>query len=200
MTGFLMVLWVVGRVDEAYAAGSVHAAASKIIIDVLSLCFVGCMGLGTATATLVSKSLGERRPHLAERYGWTSMGLGATVFGLVGIVEALFPHVAMGLFTTDPAVIAAGVDAMRLMAMVQALIATGLVATQCLFGAGNNLFVMVAEFTLHFGVLIPLSYLLGIHLRLGMIGVWTAGATYIFGLSMTMMAKFRLGGWKSIKI
>jgi len=196
-----MVIWVVWRVDELTPAlGSIHTAATKIIMDILSIAFIGTLGLGTATATLVSKSLGEKDPALAERYGWESIKIGIYIFGVIGLCEAIFPDVAVAIFTNDPRVIDAARDSMRLMGALEFMIAMAIVATQCLFGAGNTRFVMYAEAALHFGVLIPLSYLLGVYLEWKVFGVWLAAAVYIAGLAMTMLLKFRGGGWKSIKI
>ena len=201
MTGFLMVIWVVARVDDLTPQlGPIHTAATKIIMDILSIAFIGSMGLGTATATLVSKSLGEKDPQLAERYGWESIKIGVYIFGLIGLFEALFPDMALGIFSADPLVIDAGRTSMRLMGALESLIAVAIVSTNCLFGAGNTRFVMFAEFALHFGLLIPLSYLLGVHFELGVIGVWIAAASYPVGLALTMLLKFRGGGWKTIKI
>ena len=47
------------------------------------------------------------------------------------------------------------------------LISVALVFTQALYGAGNTMFVMVAEGILHFSCLIPMSWLAGITFGLG---------------------------------
>jgi Na+-driven multidrug efflux pump len=158
------------------------------------------MGLGTASATLVSKSLGEKDPALAERYGWQSIKLGAYLFGALGVLEAIFPEFTLGLFNKDPALIAAAKDSMRLMGAQNGLIAMAIVASNSLFGAGNTRFVMYAEGALHFGVLIPLSYLFGVVFDMRAMGVWVAVTCYVVSLSLTMVLKFAGGGWKSIKI
>jgi putative MATE family efflux protein len=201
MIGMLMVLKVVAHIDELVPQpGSVQTAATKIIMDIMSVCFIGTLGLGTATATLVSKSLGEKNPELAERYGWQSIKFGAYVFGVLGLLELLFPDVAIGLFNRDPAVIDAARDSLRLMGAVEAMMAAAIIATQCLFGAGNTRFVMYAETALHFGLLIPLSYVFGVLLGLEVFGVWIAVACYATALAAIMMIKFRSGSWKTIRI
>ena len=201
MTGIGMVLWVTGRIDEqTHSVNSINTAGTWIVMMVLSVTFVGGMGLGTATATLVSKSLGEKRPELAETYGWQSIKLGAYGFGLIGVIEAIFPDQTLWLFNRDPAVIAAARDSMRLMGAQQCLIAAAIVATQCLFGAGNTRFVMWAEGALHFCVLIPLSYVFGVVLDLRVFGVWLAATAYVAGLAVVMVLKFHGGSWKTIKI
>lgn len=201
MTGFVAFLRIVGWIDEmSPEGGSVHTAATKIIMDVLSICFIGCLGLGTGTATLVSKSLGEKNPELAERYGREALKIGAYLFGAIGLLEAVFPEAVLGIFTSDPQVIAAAIPSMRLMGCVEGLMAAGIVATQCLFGAGNMKFVMYAEGILHFGLLIPLAYVLGVRFDLGMIGIWSAAAAYIVAFASIMAIKFLAGGWKAIRI
>jgi Na+-driven multidrug efflux pump len=80
------------------------------------------------------------------------------------------------------------------------VIATGMILTQALFGAGNTRFVMKVELTLHFGVLLPCAYTLGVLLNFGLLGVWSAAALYACCLASIMSWKFRQGKWKSIEI
>ena len=68
---------------------------------------------------------------------------------------------------------------MRLMGACGPLIAAGMILTQALFGAGNPRFVMFVELLLHFGVLLPLAYLLGVILQGGLLGVWSSAAVYV---------------------
>ena len=80
------------------------------------------------------------------------------------------------------------------------VIATAMILTQALFGAGNTRFVMVVELILHFVCLVPLAWLLGITLGYGLMGIWSAAVTYVALLSAVMVWKFRSGDWKAIKI
>jgi Na+-driven multidrug efflux pump len=75
-----------------------------------------------------------------------------------------------------------------------------MIVTQALFGAGNTRFVAIAEFALHFGCFVPLAWLFGIKLDLGLIGMWSAGVIYMMALASIMSWKFRTGDWKAIRI
>ena len=75
-----------------------------------------------------------------------------------------------------------------------------LVLTQALFGAGNTKFVMFVEFGLHFFCLVPLAYLFGIVLGLGVWGVWIAMMAYVVLIATAMTLKFSTGTWKEIRI
>lgn len=204
MTGFLLFTKVVGRIDDDAirhgAAASYNGAATTIIIEVLSATFVLCMAFGTATATLVGQSMGQGDPDLAARYGWTSVKLGVLIFGVLGALMFIFPHKVLGVFSHQDAVVQAGIIPMRIMAAMGPVIATAMILTQALFGAGETRYVMIVELGLHFGCLVPLAWLFGMTLHLGLPGVWMAVATYGTALAALMVVKFALGGWKRLKV
>ena len=221
MSGFQFFLWVMGNLDQGppileslhflpwvgpIVAGvevlqpDLATSASWVMISFLMLIFITSMAFGTATATLVSQSLGSKKPELAERYGWESVKIGMAVMGIVGLMVILWPAFFLSLFTDKIEVVTVAAPAMRMMGAVTSLISAGLILVQALFGAGNTKFVMVAELIMHLGCLIPLSYLLGVILDLGLFGTWMAAAVYIVLLSVVMAWKFFEGTWKNIKI
>ena len=113
---------------------------------------------------------------------------------------AAFPEALLRVYTHDPAVIAVARPALRLVALAAPVMATALVFTQALFGAGNSRFVMYVEGVLHFFCLVPLAYLLGLRLGFGFLGVWTAAIAYAVLLAAVMGWKFHQGKWKAIRI
>lgn len=178
----------------------VFTAATKVIMDILSISFMTMIAFGTATATLVGQSLGERKPEQAERFGWESAKIGAYLMCVTGAFAILIPDTLIGLFNPDQQVIDAGRNALRMMGIGEVFVAVGMVFAQALFGAGNSKFVMWAEMVLHFLCLIPVSYLFGIVLDWGLIGVWGAALLYIFLLAVVMTWKFSKGEWKHIHL
>lgn len=213
MTGFLLFAMIVSRLDVLQPSRlvttgpcgggtePVNSAATTVIVGVLKLTFTACLAFGTSTATLVSQSLGEHRPEQAERFGWVSVRLGLLIFGIVGLLEGVvFPVQILQFVSHSDAVRHAALVPMRLMGICTPLIATGMILTQALFGAGNSRFVMVAELVLHFTCLVPLAWVLGITLGFGLVGIWCAAVSYIVLLSATMVWKFSRGDWKGIRL
>jgi Na+-driven multidrug efflux pump len=213
MSGFGLFLKIVAELDAIEAASAlvqqaseavhrpaIYTAAAKVIIDILSISFMGSIAFGMATATLVSQSLGARRPELAARYGWESVKIGFAAMTALGILTIIFPEVVLSLFSKDQAVIDAAIPSLRLMAAFEGLIAAGLVLAQALYGAGNTKYVMYVELVLHFTCLVPLAWLFGVVLGGGPFGVWLAAATYIAALAGLMAWKFHEGKWKSIRL
>ncbi len=210
MTGFGLFAKIASELDVRFpsavvsamcgAAEPVNAAATTVIVGVLKLTFTACLAFGTSTATLVAQSLGEKDGDKAERFGWASVKLGAAIFGVVGLLEAVFAPQLIAFVSHSDLVQQAALAPMRVMGICTPFVAVGMILTQALFGAGNSRFVMVVELILHFTCLVPLAWLLGITLHYGLIGIWSAGVVYVMLLSAIMSYKFRSGDWKHIKI
>jgi len=182
------------------ARAPLFSAGTKVTYDIMSISFMSAIALGTATATLVSRSLGEGKPRLAENYGWTSAKIGGMFLGIFGVVQAIFPQFFLGLFTDKMAVVEAATTSLRIIGLVNFGIGAGFVFMQSLFGAGNAKFVMYVEVILHFTCLVPLAWFLGVYLGLGMEGCFLAAAVYIVLLASILGWKFWQGRWKYIKI
>jgi MATE family multidrug resistance protein len=210
MTGFALFSAIVSELDHASGIATspllrtteaVNSAATTVIVGILKLTFTACLAFGTSTATLVSQSLGEGDTTKAERFGWVSVSLGLMIFGVVGLCEgAVFTRAILGAVTRSDAVFSAALVPLRMMGAATPLIATGMILTQALFGAGNTRFVMIAELCLHFCCLVPLAWLLGVVLKLGLVGIWSSALVYVVLLTALMVWKFRSGDWKAIKI
>jgi Na+-driven multidrug efflux pump len=213
MSGFALFSGIVSHLDSISHAAvvnldcpgghaeAVNGAATALIVGILKLTFTACLAFGTSTATLVSQSLGARQPERAAQFGWVSVRLGLLIFGVVGLLEGVVLTKSLLHFVTQsPAVYETALLPMRMMGLCTPLIAVGMILTQALFGAGNSRFVMLVELVLHFFCLVPLAWLFGITLDLGLPGIWTSAAIYVVLLTSVMVWKFKRGDWKLIAI
>lgn len=200
MTGFGLFYRIVAETDLLRGGGTVHFTATAIIVRVLSLFFIAALGYATATATLVSQSMGEGKPDLAERYGWESVRIGVCAAMVISLATIGFAPQILAAFTHDAAVAEVARPALRLAGAFEPLMIAALVFTQAHFGAGNSRLVMTVELGLHFGCLVPLTYLFGVILNLGMMGIWLAVGAYMLLLASILGWRFHTGSWKQISI
>jgi MATE family, multidrug efflux pump len=205
MSGFGVFYKIFGLLDERAAAldpgrSPIYTSATQQIVIILMIFFTACIAYGTATATLVGQSMGEKRADLAEQYGWQSVKLGVYVAAAIGAVVFAYPDHVLRIFCGDPQVIDVARPVLRICAVLLPFVLSGLVLTQALFGAGNTTFVMVVEFSLHFGCLVPLAYFCGVKMGWGVVGVWTGAFVYVVLLATIMGTKFYRGSWKAIRI
>ncbi len=192
--GFLIFLRIVGII------GTVEQAASTIMINLASLSFLPCIALGTASATLVGQNLGAQKPKRAMVFGIEAAKLGALIMGSVGLLAFIFAPYILKAFTPHHDVIREGIKALRLLAVVQIFQASGLVFANSLMGAGDTRYVMFADVLLHYVILLPLTYLMGVTLQWGIYGAWGAIDIYIFLMGLFMGVRFLRGKWQKIKL
>jgi Na+-driven multidrug efflux pump len=209
MVGFGLFAKVAARLDATdlvrfqgkCGLEAVNGAATTDIVAVMKLTFTACIGFGTSTATLVGQSLGVKLPNLASKYGWASVRIGLTIFGVVGLCEGvIFTPQLVNLITHSEAVRSAIMTPMRMMGIVTPIIAVAMILSEALFGAGNTLFVAIAQLLLVFGVLVPLAWILSLALGVGLLGMWIAAVAYACGAAVVMSLKFHGGSWKAIKL
>jgi len=118
----------------------------------------------------------------------------------MGLWMMLNPEGVLGAFSREAAVVASGTVPLRIMGAMGAVFSTAMILTQALFGAGETRFVMIVELTLHFFCLVPLAYVLGMVLNLGLVGVWSSAAIYAVALAALMVWKFAGGSWKKLSV
>jgi multidrug resistance protein, MATE family len=211
MLGFGMFEKIVNRLDAAgevvHIVGKcgesepVNGAATTVIIEILKITFTACIAFGTSAATLVSQSLGAKRPDHAVRFGWATVRLGVVVFGAIGLCEGVFfTSPIIHFFTHSDAVREVAMTPMRMMGLVTPIIAVAMILSEALFGAGNTKFVAAAQLVLIFGVLVPGAHILGIHMQMGLMGIWTSACVYAALAATVMSIKFRGGSWKTITL
>lgn len=197
--GFLLFDKIIATLDGTTGMPYNFTVNQLIMSVFIVLAMVG-ISFGNVTASLVGNSIGEKNFEAASKYGWTSARIGGIIMGIIGITMVIWPEFFIKLYNSDPELIKTGANSFRVMGAVTPLVAIGMILSQAHFGAGNTRFVMFVEVSLHFGFLVPLSYLVVVFLKFGLISAWIVAASYMILLSVIMMYTFYRGKWKQIKI
>jgi putative MATE family efflux protein len=103
-------------------------------------------GFGSALVTMVGTNIGAGQEQRARRVTWVGASVAAVVTGSVGLVAALAPDAWLGLFTTDPAVLAVGETYLRIVGPTFGLFGLGLALYFAAQGAGHLAWPLVAGF------------------------------------------------------
>lgn len=176
--------------------GDQALAGYTIAIRVIVFALLPSWGLANAAATLVGQHLGARDPARAERAVWLTGSYNMAFLLAVTVAFVALADPLVRLFTDDPAVIATGARALRVIALGYVFYAWGMVMTQAFNGAGDTLTPTLANLACFWACQIPLAWTLARGLELGPDGVFWAvmGAETL--LALLMMALFRRGRWK----
>lgn len=104
---------------DAVAGYGTAARLDYLLIPVL-------FGLGTGVVTMVGLNVGAGRVARARRIAWVGAALGFAIAEAVGLTVAFFPHVWLGLFSSDAHVLAHGATYLRYAGPVYGAVAVGM--------------------------------------------------------------------------
>ncbi len=152
-------------------------------------------GMGSALVAMVGANVGAGQIARAERIAWTGASIGAGVTGAIGLFAAIFPHAWLGLFTTDPEVIAAGASYLRIGGPVYGFFGLGLTLYFASQGAGRLGWPLAAGFARLF-LAAAGGWVGGYWLGWGLPGIFAAMAAALVVLGGTIAAAVRWGAWR----
>jgi putative MATE family efflux protein len=148
-------------------------AAHQVGLNIESLSFLPGLGFAKAATTLVGQRLGAQDAMGARHSARQANLLGLVIMSVWGASFVLFPRAWVGLFTSDPAVLAYSVPLMTTLGLLQPPLAVAMVISGALRGAGKTPAVLAAAVVGGWCVRLPIAYFGGIAANLGMTMVWT---------------------------
>jgi MATE family multidrug resistance protein len=191
LIGFLSFVAITGLI------GTLEQAATQTVISTLFISFLPCFGFGTAVQTLVGNNLGSGKYAAAKIYGFETAKV-ATYYTLaLGFIFFLIPQYVVLLITNDQSIIEVAKPILRIAGFAQIFYGTGVVLANGLQAAGKTFFVMMAEVITNLLIFVPLAYLFGVYLKMGLMWAWMALPVYIILYSFIIFYKFRFGEWAS---
>jgi MATE family, multidrug efflux pump len=132
LTGF------VGRHGAAALAG--YGVGLRLELLQIPLVFA----LGQALVVMVGTNVGADRLARAKRIAWTGTAFAAGLSFAIGLVVTVFPQAWVGLFSSDPAVLASGSSYLRTVAPCYLFLAAGIALYFASQGAGQVLWPVLA--------------------------------------------------------
>ncbi|MGB5211239.1 MAG: MATE family efflux transporter [Gammaproteobacteria bacterium] len=193
-TGFVVLFWIIGQV------GTRELAAASVLVTVMLVALLPGLGLGLTASTLVGQALGRNQPDDAAQWGWDVTKVGAVLMGVLGLPLVIWPDPILGVFIRDPLTIEVARLPGQIMGGFMALDAVGMVLMHALLGAGDARRVMMVSVGVQWLVFLPLAYLLGPVLGLGLTAIWVLQSLYR-GLQAGIFSRFWMARrWADIEV
>ncbi len=152
--------------------GTAAYAAHQIGLSIESLSFMPGAGMGIAAATLMGQALGAKKISRARISHTEALRLAIMVMAAMALLFFFFPHLLIGLFTSDPDVIANGCVFLRLVAFAQVPLAISFVYAGSLRGTGDTHYVFLVTLAAMWGIRVLFSYIAAVPLHLSLYMVW----------------------------
>jgi putative MATE family efflux protein len=180
--------------------GTASYAAHQVGLSIESFSFLPGYGFAIAAATMVGQSIGAGKYVRAKLENWEANRLAAIGMAAMGVVFFFFPYVLMRGFTQDEAVVELGTQFLRIVAVMQIPLSLTMVLAGSLRGAGDTRFIMWATTAGMWGVRVPLAFVFGVWLNLGVFYVWTAMIADWSVRMALLLWRYQSERWRAIQV
>lgn len=179
--------------------GTTAYATHLVCMNIQALSFMTGQAFAVSATTLMGQSLGKRRPDMAQAYCSRTRTVGFGFSIVLALVFSLFGGTIVGFYNSDPEIIRVGGQIMLFVAFLQPFQSSQFIIAGGLRGAGDTK--TTAIITMITVLLIrPIVAITLIHLNFGLYGAWIALACDQLVRSGLVLARYKSGKWKMIKL
>lgn len=180
--------------------GTVSYAAHQVGLSIESFSFLPGYGFAIAAATMVGQSIGAGKYTRAKLENWEANRMAAFIMSGMGLIFFFFPYFLLRAFTSDEGVIELGTIFLKIVALLQIPLAFTMVLAGSLRGAGDTHFIMWATTIGMWAVRVPIAFVVGVWLNLGVLYVWLAMIADWTVRMALMLWRYRSERWKAIQV
>ncbi len=192
--------WIILARIVAETGGTTASAGYQIAMRNVVFFILPAWGLSNAAATLVGQNLGANEMDRAEKSVMLTTKYNAIFMALVAILFILIPRPIIHIFTQDEAIIAYGVQALRIIGAGFMFYGIGMVMTQALNGAGDTKTPTIIYFICFWLFQVPLAYFLSNVLDMKATGAFIAIPVAETLIAVVAWLYFKKGKWKQVKV
>jgi multidrug resistance protein, MATE family len=192
--GFTMLFWIVGQV------GTNALAIANVLVNITLLAVLPGIGFGLAATTLVSQSLGRQDPVGAHRWAWDVYKVASWLFALLAVPMLFLPGPILEVFLRDPALVDVGRLPLQLIGAGILVDGLGLIMMHALLGAGATGLVMKVSVAFQWLLFLPVAYLLGPGLGLGLTAIWIGMMLYRALQAGVFVLAWERKSWQALRV
>ena len=154
--------------------GAAHLSARVYIINISMFCYLFSTAIAQGNQLLVARNIGSRHYDRALKRTLRTLKLATLASLIVPLGVAFIGRPILEIFTTDETIIAVALPVLWAIVFIEPGRAMNLVLMSSLKSAGDVRFPVIIGIICMWGIAVVFSYILGIELGLGLLGVWIA--------------------------
>ncbi|WP_202556637.1 MATE family efflux transporter [Paenibacillus silvestris] len=177
--------------------GQVALSTHVYVMNVTNYFMALGMAIGMGTEIIVGHMVGAGEFKAAYHKLIRSLRMTFLLTFVVVGIASIFRKELLGLFTDNPEIIAMGSGILLLSVILEPGRTFNLVVINSLRAAGDARFPVAMGVLSMWGVAVPLAYWLGIHMKMGLLGVWIAFAVDEWLRGLIMYLRWRSRVWET---
>ena len=171
--------------------------ATKVYASMLAnVAYVYTISISAATQIVIGYFIGADRVDKIEERVWSTMKISILVSLSITVLIYLNSDFIFGIFTDNIEVMNLGKKIMFIELILEIGRAVNIVMTRCLLAIGDIYVPAVTTFLFAWVVAVGLSYILGVKMELGLVGIWIAMCLDECIRAVVFSLRFKSGGWR----
>ena len=197
--GFIGMIIAMNR-DRGTGAVEGLVGAHAVAIQWEAFSFMPGFALGTAAGTIAGQYLGAGNVRMARTAIITCTAIAMVFMGLVGLCFIFFGAQLTQVISDQPVLLEEVPKLLLICGSIQVFFALNMVVRQGLRGVGDTRWTLLITTVSSYGVRLPLAYLFGVVMEMGLPGIWLGLCGEIVVRGMLFTARFLHGGWAKLKV
>ena len=171
--------------------------ATKVYCAMLAnVAYLYSQAISQATQIVLGYLVGAHNHRAVPHQVWTTCGISTAVSISVTALLCCFANPVFRLFTSDPAVIALGRQILLIELVLELGRSINIVMVRCLVALGDVNFAVGLGTVSMWLVSVLGSWFLGVHLGMGLVGIWWAMALDECLRAVIYLIRFGCGSWR----
>lgn len=199
----LFIMYFIGLVAVRQAngdAGEGLVGAHIIAIQWEALSFLPGFAMGTAAGALAGQYLGAGNPAMARRAIAACTLVGMVMMGAFGLIFMAAGAPLTRLISDHPVHLEHAPNLLLIIGSVQVFFALSMVTRQGLRGVGDVRWTLFITTFSSYALRLPLAYLFGVVLGLGLEGIWIGMSAEIVIRGAMFGVRFLRSGWERVRV
>ncbi|TSD66683.1 MATE family efflux transporter [Inquilinus sp. KBS0705] len=172
--------------------GAVPQAAHQVAISLAAMTYMMASGVSSAAAIRSGNYFGSGNHRQLRLSAISNYHIVIAFMCCTAVIFTLFNHILPWIYTSDKQVIAIAQQLLIVAAFFQLFDGTQVVGLGILRGMGDVNIPTVITFISYWIIGLPIAYLLGIHLNLGVMGVWYGLVSGLMSASIMLFWRFQV--------
>jgi putative MATE family efflux protein len=185
MTYFITIMGTEALTTKVYT--------QNIMMFILLFSFAISQG----TQIMIGRMIGARNFNDAYNRCLKSLYMGAAISTVMAITFSIFSDQLLSIFTSNPDILRTGGTLILLTIILEPGRAINMVIINALRAAGDVKLPVYLGIASMWGVAVPVSYFLGLHLEMGLIGIWIAFIVDEWLRGVIMYWRWRSKKWQN---
>lgn len=182
------------------AFGLIVINTKVYVAIVVMFAYIYALAISAAMQIVVGYLIGSNKFDEVGKKVWYTMRI--SLFACTGLTVLLYlsSDYVLGIFTTDPEVLKLGKSILFIEIFLEIGRAINIVIVRALQAAGDIKTPVTVGVICMWSIAVGLSYVLGVVMEMGLVGIWIAMATDECVRAVIFIYRWRSGAWKKRKL